>query len=319
VIDFAIWAGVLVLALFALVRGADAFMMAAEALGLAWGLSPFLIGVTIVAMGTSLPELMSGIAAVRSGASEIAAGTAIGSNVTNILLVLSAAALIGRGLRIDYELVRVDLPFLFGSALLMTLFASDGVVGVGEALLGLAALAVYLVYAAGEPERPQTTVAAAAAEFKGPESSIAVRVWMSLVFGAALVQVGASFTVSAVIELSEIVGFGNEILAASAIALATSLPELSVTIHSAWAGKPELAVGNVIGSNIFNALGVIGGSALFGPILVPDVMLTFGLPSMLAATVLCFFVLQEREMTQWDGWLLLILYIAYTTHLYGAL
>jgi cation:H+ antiporter len=75
----------------------------------------------------------------------------------------------------------------------------------------------------------------------------------------------------------------------------------------------------VIGSNIFNALGVIGGSALFGPILVPDVMLTFGLPSMLAATVLCFFVLQEREMTQWDGWLLLILYIAYTTHLYGAL
>ena len=89
-IDFAIWAGVLVLALFALVRGANVFMMAAEALGLAWGLSPFLIGVTIVAMGTSLPELMSGIAAVRSGASEIAAGTAIGSNVTNILLVLSA-------------------------------------------------------------------------------------------------------------------------------------------------------------------------------------------------------------------------------------
>jgi len=319
VIDFAIWAGVLVLALFALVRGADLFMVAAEALGLAYGLSPFLIGVTIVAMGTSLPELMSGIAAVWSGASEIAAGTAIGSNVTNILLVLSSAALIGGGLRVDYELVRVDLPFLFGSALLMTLFASDGVVGLGEALLGLAALTVYLIYAAGEPERPQTTVSAAAAEFQGPESSVAVRVWVSLVFGAAVVQLGASFTVQSVIRLSEIVGFGNEILAASVIALATSLPELSVTIRSARAGKPELAVGNVIGSNIFNALGVIGGAALFGPVLVPEPLLRFGLPSMLAATVLCFFVLQEREMTHWDGWLLLILYVAYTTHLYGVI
>jgi cation:H+ antiporter len=319
VIDFAIWAGVLLLALFALVRGADVFMLAAESLGLAYGLSPFIIGVTIVAIGTSLPELMSGIAAVWSGASEIAAGTAIGSNVTNILLVLGAAALIGRGLRVDYELVRVDLPFLFGSALLLTLFASDGAVGRGEALLGLTALAVYLVYAAGEPERPQTTVAAAAAEFHGPESTLGWRVWLSLLGGAALVQLGATFTVESVVRLSELVGIGNEIIAASVIAVATSLPELSVTIRSARAGKPEIAVGNVIGSNIFNSLGVVGGAALFGEVLVPGAMLTFGLPSMIGATVLAFFVLQEREMTRWDGWLLLILYVAFATHLYGVL
>ena len=318
-IDFAIWVGVLLLALFALVRGADVFMLAAEALGLAYGLSPFIIGVTIVAIGTSLPELMSGIAAVWSGASEIAAATAIGSNVTNILLVLGAAALIGRGLRVDYELVRVDLPFLFGSALLFALFASDGSVGFGEALLGLAALTVYLVYAAGEPDRPQTTVAAAAAEFEGPESSVGLRVWLSLLLGGALVQLGAIFTVESVVRLSEIVGIGNEIIAASVIAVATSLPELSVTIRSARAGKPELAVGNVIGSNIFNALGVIGAAALFGEVRVPAAMLHFGLPSMLGATVLCFFVLQEREMTHWDGWLLLILYVAFATHLYGVL
>lgn len=316
-IDFAIWAGVLLLALFALVRGADIFMLAAESLGLAYGLSPFLIGVTIVAIGTSLPELMSGIAAVWSGASEIAAGTAIGSNVTNILLVLGAAALIGRGLRVDYELVRVDLPFLFGSALLLALFASDGGVGRFEALLCLAALAVYLVYAAGASERPQTTVAAAAAEFEGPETAVGWRVWLSLAFGAVLLQAGASFTVEAAVRLSAIVGIGNEIIAASVIAVATSLPELSVSVRSARAGKPELAVGNVIGSNIFNALGVVGGAALFGTVRVPDAMLTFGLPSMLGATVLCFFVLQEREMTHWDGWLLLILYVAFASHLYG--
>jgi cation:H+ antiporter len=319
VIDFALWAGILLLALFALVRGADVFMLAAESLGLSYGLTPFIIGVTIVAMGTSLPELMSGIAAVWSGASEIASGTAIGSNVTNILLVLGSSALIGRGLRVDYELVRVDLPFLFGSALLLTLFASDGAVNLGEGLLGLAALTVYLVYAAGEPEHPQTTVAAAAAEFEGPESSVSARVWLSLLFGGALVQLGATFTVEAVVNLSEQVGFGKEILAASVIAVATSLPELSVSIRSARAGKPELAVGNVIGSNIFNSLGVIGGASMFGTVQVPDAMLTFGLPSMLGATVLAFFVLQEREMTHWDGWLLLILYVAFASHLYGAL
>jgi cation:H+ antiporter len=319
VIDLAIWAGVLLLALFALVRGADIFMLAAEALGLAYGLSPFIIGVTIVAMGTSFPELMSGIAAVWSGASEIASATAIGSNITNILLVLGSAALIGRGLRVDYELVRVDLPFLFGSALLLTLFASDGAIDRWEALLSLVALGVYLAYAAGEPDRPQTTVSAAAADFEGPESGLGPRVWLSLLLGAGLVQAGAIFTVDAVIRLSELVGFGNEILAASVIAGATSLPELSVTVRSARAGKPEIAVGNVIGSNIFNALGVVGASALFGSVAVPAAMLSFGLPSMLAATVLCFFVLQEREMTRWDGWLLLILYVAYTTHLYGEL
>lgn len=318
-IDLAIWAGVLLLALFALVRGADIFMLAAEALGLAYGLSPFIIGVTIVAMGTSFPELMSGIAAVWSGASEIASATAIGSNITNILLVLGTAALIGRGLRVDYELVRVDLPFLFGSALLLTLFASDGAIGRWEALLSLVALGVYLAYAAGEPDRPQTTVSAAAAEFEGPESGLGARVWLSLLLGAGLVQAGAIFTVDAVIRLSELVGFGNEILAASVIAGATSLPELSVTVRAARAGKPEIAVGNVIGSNIFNALGVVGASALFGSVAVPAAMLSFGLPSMLAATVLCFFVLQEREMTRWDGWLLLILYVAYTSHLYGEL
>jgi cation:H+ antiporter len=274
-----------------------------------------------VGLGTSLPELVAGINSVIVGASEIAVGTAIGSNITNILLILSLAAIIGRGLRVAHELIRVDLPFLFGSALLLALFAFDGAVGHVEGLICLGGLAVYLTYAATSPEEPATTVGATAAEVvTAPDQAKATALrWVVLVGSAVFLQLGAHFTVSAVSRLSAIAEIGSEVLAASVIALGTSLPELTVSVQSARAGKPELAVGNVIGSNIFNALGVVGASALFGAVTVPDTITGFALPCMLGVTILGFFVLQEREMTHWDGWLLLLLYAGFNAQLYGLL
>jgi cation:H+ antiporter len=318
-LDAFLWSCLLAGSLFVLVRGADVFLAAAEAIGLALGLSPFAVGVTLVAMGTSLPELMAAIASVMAGDTGFAMGTAVGSNITNILFVLGVSAIVGRGILVAYELVRVDLPFLFGAALLVTLFALDGVVGRAEGLLMIAGLSVYLTYVVREGKGQSTTVGAAATEIASVEPRTSLWVWGALVIGMLLVQLGAFLTVRTAEELATILEIKSGVIATSIVALGTSLPELIVSVRSAKEGKPELAVGNVIGSNIFNALGVVGGASLFGAVIVPNETLHFTIPAMLAATILCFFVLQEREMTRWDGWLLLILYISFAAHLYHLL
>lgn len=321
--EIMLWAFAGIAALAVLVKAAGFFMGAAEEIGASLGLSPFVIGISIVALGTSLPELASGIVAVLAGASEIAVGTAVGSNVTNILLILGVAGVAGGGLKVDYELVRVDLPFLFGSSLLVAILAADGTIGGPEGLLCLATFGIYLAYtvSAAAAEQPATVVAAAGSELvlKLPEpAKIKRSTWLVLALSGAFIHLGAYFTVESALHLSQLVGIGTEVLATSVIALGTSLPELTVTVRSAGEGKPEVAVGNVIGSNVFNALGVVGGAALFGTLSVPASILEFALPAMIGATVLCFFVLQERELTRWDGWLLLALYVGFSFELYGA-
>jgi cation:H+ antiporter len=320
-----LWIVIGLAALGCLVKASDFFVGAAERVGGSLGLSPFAIGISIVALGTSLPELASGIVAVLSGASEIAVATAVGSNITNILLILGLAGVLGGGLHVAYELVRVDLPFLFGSALLLTLVAVDGQVGWRDAFLCLGTFGIYLAYimssGAAPGSMPGTAVAAAGSNLApDPLEALAgsvTKTWLTLIVSGGFIHLGAHFTVQSVVNVSQMVGIGTEIIATSVIALGTSLPELAVTLRSAREGKPEVAVGNVIGSNVFNALGVVGASALFGTLVVSDTILYFALPAMIGTTTLCFFVLQERELTRWDGWLLLALYLGFSLQLYG--
>jgi cation:H+ antiporter len=310
-----VWALVFAASLAALLKAADVFIVAAEKLGLRFGLPRFIIGVTIVAIGTSLPELVAAVASVWLGASEVAIGTAVGSNITNLLLILGVAAVVGGGLKVAYELVSVDLPYLFGSALLLTLFAYDGSVDALEGLLSLLGLAAYLVYTAQTTGR-SGTVGAIAAESVPKVSASGASTWLRLAASAVVLQVSAHFTVEATVRLSGLLGVGSELLAASGVALGTSLPELFVSLRAARAGQPEIAVGNVIGSNLFNALGVVGVAALFGAVAAPAVIVSYALPCMVAVTILGFFVLQEREMTPWDGWLLLVLYAGFNLELF---
>ncbi len=309
------WVGLLVVSLAALLRSADGFLSGAEKIGLRLGLSPFVVGVAVVGFGTSLPELLAAVTSVVRGVSEIAIATAIGSNVTNLLLILGTAAVLGRGLRVESELVRVDLPFLFGSALLLAVVALDGGIGWIEGSLCLLALAVYLVYASSEGR-------VGTAELLAPDAQEAERqpglgTWAGTVAALGVLQLSAWGAVESVVRISAVTGIGGDVLGATVVALGTSLPELAVTVRASLGGKPELAVGNVIGSNIFNALGVVGVAALFGTVAVPASLLAFSLPVMLAVTVLGFFVLQDRTMTRWDGALLGILYLTYTANLFG--
>lgn len=305
----------LLVCLIVLSAAADAFLSASQKIGLRMGISPFAVGISIVAFGTSAPELIACVIAVATGSSEIVAGTVVGSNVTNILFILAAAAVVGKGIRVDYDLVRVDLPFLFGSALLFALFVFDGRVGWLEGCLLLGALAIYIAYAA-KPADSVSTLASLGPERPGPPAIGAGTVAAAVASLLAL-QFAAWGTVRAVVGIASLTPFGTDVLAASLVALGTSLPEMVISLRAAREGKPELAVGNVIGSNVFNVLGVVGVSALVGTINVTPTIAGFGVASLIGSTVLCFFVLQEREVTRWDGGLLLILYVGFVLQLYG--
>ena len=308
---------ILAISLAALPVAAEIFLSSCERIGLRFGVPPFILGITLVAFGTSAPELIASIFAVLRGSSEIVAGTVIGSNVTNILLVLAVAATAAGGLRVDTDLVRVDLPFLFGSACLFSLCAFDGSIGAIEGLILALALGVYIAYAAHPGSGGPSLGSLHPIRSAPPPIDIGIGTVLAALGGLAALQVAAWGAVEGVVGLAALTPFGSDVLAASLVAVGTSLPEVVVSTRAARQGKAELAVGNVIGSNVFNVLGVAGLSAFFGSLHVTHQLATFGLASLLGSTVLCFFVLQEREITRWDGGLLLVLWIGFMLQLYG--
>jgi len=304
-----IWVGIFAISMAALVKASDYFTDSAEKIGLHLGLPAFIVGVTIVAIGTSLPELISSIFAVLKNSSEIVVGNVVGSNITNIFLILGIAAIVSKKkITIGYELIHVDLPLLLGSSFLLSLTVLDGIFTLQEGLLCIAALVLYLLYTANTEKKHEDVEIKK--EMKDEfEKKFSLRTLVVLVVSAIFIYLGAEYTIEAVVKLSEMLAIGKEIIATSAVALGTSLPELAVTVAAARKGKPEIAVGNVLGSNIFNSFGVMGVSALIGNLIVPSSILHLGLPVMLIATLLYFFITHDKEITKWEGWLLLIFYI----------
>lgn len=302
------WLVVFILSLYVLVKASDYFTGAAERIGLAFGIPDFIVGLTIVAIGTSLPEIISCIFAVLRDSSEIVIGNVIGSNITNIFLIVGVAAIIGKKINITYELIHIDLPLLMGSALFLSITIWDGIFTLFEALLSLAGIVIYLLHVMATGK--QRTDVEIKKEVKGrPKRRKKVgKDIIILIVSSIFIYVGGKYTIESVIELSNILNIGKEVIAASVVAFGTSLPELVVTIQASRMGRPEIAIGNVLGSNIFNALAVMGIPALIGSLIIPNNILTFALPMMLIASLLFFFMTQDKEITLWEGWLLLIFY-----------
>ena len=306
----------LIVSLAALIKASDWFTAAAERVGLALGMPAFVVGMTIVAVGTSLPELVASILAVLRGASEYVAGNVVGSNIANLLLVLGLAAIVDGHLRVRFELVHVDLPFLAGSAFFLALVLWDGQVGRIEALLCLTGLAIYGWYVLSA--KPSVLTEPVSEEEQAPRPAWP-RTGLVLLGSAGLIYVGADYTVRSVVEIAQLVGIGAELIAASAVALGTSLPEVAVTVAAARRGQPEMAVGNVLGSNVLNSFAVVGISGLFGRLTVPDSLLDFAVPVMLIATILAFFMIMEKEMTKWEGWLMILFYVYFIGALFNVM
>lgn len=309
------WFVLFIVSLYALIRASDYFTSSAERIGLSFNIPTFIVGVTIVAFGTSLPEIISSVFAVLSDSSEIVIGNVVGSNVTNIFLIIGVAALFGKKLQVTYELIHIDLPFLMGSALFLAVTVWDGAFTLLEAMLCLAGIVVYLLHAISA-KKARRKRGHSSVEESGSERGMGKTVFI-LFLSAFFIYLGGRFTIESVIKVSEILDIGKEIIAASAIALGTSLPELAVSITAARKGEPELAIGNVLGSNIFNALAVMGIPAIIAPLTVPVSIVTFGIPMMLIASLLFFFMAQDKEITNWEGLLLLIFYVFFIGKLFN--
>ncbi len=313
-----IWILIFALSLFFLVKASNYFTEASEKIGLFFRIPPFIIGVTIVALGTSLPELISSIFSVIKNSSEIVVGNVIGSNIANILLVLGVAAIFGKKLKTSYGLIHVDLPLLVGSAFLLAAMIWDGVFSLGEAFICLAGIIVYILYTIQTQEKYDSKEIKREIEEKFKKKrKLELKTIVVLVLSIVFIFFGAKYTIEAVINLSKILNIGKDVIAISAVALGTSLPELVVSVTAARKGKAEMAIGNVLGSNIFNTFMVMGVPALIGNILIPKSVLFFSLPVMLIATLLYFFITQDKEITKWEGWMLVLFYIFFIGKLFN--
>ena len=299
---------VFVISLTALVVSSDWFIGAAEKIGTYMGIPSFIIGVTIVAFGTSLPELATSITSVMSGSSEIVVGNVIGSNITNILLVLGISAFVAGRMKIDFDVMDVDMPLLFGSAFLLYFALYDLQFTYIEAGIFLIALVVFLMNSFSDNQE-------IAEVEKGDKPTIIT--YVMLVVGALLVYLGAKYTIESLTEIATVMEVDPHIIALGAVAFGTSLPEIVVSVKAAKAGNHGMAIGNVLGSNMFNTFAVMSIPRFFGELTIPKDTLTFDTPFMLAATILFGMICLTRKISKWEGAMLIIFYLFFVSQLAG--
>ena len=308
-----IWLLALSGGLLVLTLSSDWFVTTAEKIGIYFHMPAFIIGVVIIGFGTSLPELASSIVSVLQNQSEIVIANAIGSNITNIFLVMGISALFAGSYSIKHDIFQTDLPFLAGSAILISLMTYDLSFSLVEALICLSALGLYLYRSITQGQISEQI----SEDESGKLTKPTLMSWLILLISPLLITLGASVTVKAVVAISEILMIGTEIIAVTAVALGTSLPEVMVSIQAARKGKGDIAVGNVIGSNIFNTFAVMGVSALFGPLKIPESYRIQTLPVFIAATVMAYFIVQDKKVFRFEGILLLLFYIFFLGNSYG--
>ncbi len=300
------WIGIFIISLAVLIKSADYFTTLSRKFALVLGIPSFIIGVTVVAFGTSVPELFTSIIAVLNNASEVVPGVVIGSNISNILLVLGVCAIISKNLRIDIDIIAVHLPLLVGSAILLFFMLFDGIFTWKEGILLILAYVIYVMFSKEEFKDHR--------ERKEKIKSHDILMYILMI---VLIYFGSKYTVESLIQISNSIGIGAEIIAATAVALGTSLPELMVSMQAILKKDLELSVGNILGSNIFNTSIVMGVSSLFGTIIIPSTIINFVLPFMLAITILYFFVSEDRTITKWEGWMMIILYLFFIGMTFG--
>lgn len=306
--DIALWTGILVVSIAVLVIASDYFIAASEKIGLALGMTPFLAGVFIVGIGTSLPELVSSIVSVHQGHSEIVIGNVLGSNITNIFLVLGVGAIVGSRFNLSYDLMRVDLPFLTGSSILLALMIADQTFSRGDAVICILGLLAYFYTSFGAQESEDS---------ENDKAKLKTTDFLVVILSGVLIFVGAKYTVDSVVRLSAIFSIGSEVIALSAVALGTSLPEVMVSVSAARKGKAEMIVGNIIGSNIFNTFGVMGIVGMIQKPVIPAGIITFSLPVSIAAAFMYFIITKNQEINRNEGNILLIFYGFYLCALFG--
>ena len=310
--DVLIQIGLLALGFVLLVKGADWFVEGASQLAEKFGIPQLVIGLTIVAMGTSLPEAAVSISAALKGSAEITIGNIVGSNIMNILLILGITAVI-TPVAVQRSTVRYEIPFMIVVSVILVAVGSmdDHLLHLSDGLILWALMFLYLGYllviakkGGGLPEEM-------------PEGK-PMPVWkmiLLIVLGGVMIVAGSDVAVDAATELALIFGMSERLIGLTIVAFGTSLPELVTSVTAAIKGKADIAVGNIVGSNIFNILFVVGTSALITPVAYAPEFLTDGIVCIAAAVLLWICVFKNKRLGRVGGLLMLIGYGGYFMYL----
>ncbi|MGD1909032.1 MAG: calcium/sodium antiporter [Leptolyngbyaceae cyanobacterium] len=305
-----------------LVAGAEFLVRGASNLAIIVGLSPLIIGLTVVSYGTSAPELAVGLQSYIIGQGDIALGNIIGSNIFNILMILGMSAVVVP-LTVARQLIRLDVPIMIGVSGLMVLFALDGRVGRFDGLILLIGSVIYsafLVYQGRKEGTPES------AEGSGPPADLAVsplpmhtRILINLgwlLLGLVMLVIGSKLLVYGAVAIAEAMGVSQIIIGLTIVAAGTSMPELATSVVASYRGEQDIAVGNVVGSNIFNVLLVLGATSAIGGVSVESAVLHFDLPVMVAVAIACLPIFYTgNRISRWEGLLFLGYYVAYSAYL----
>ena len=307
--------------LIALIVGAELLVRGASKLALSFGISPLVVGLTVVAFGTSSPELAVSVQSAWSGQVDIALGNVVGSNIFNVLFILGLSAVIAP-LLVHRQLIRQEVPMMVAFSLLLWVLASDGGISRGDGMLLVGLLLAYTFLVIRQSRRESLAVKEIESETPAVDGHAWDAHWLVQVLlvaaGMGLLVLGSNWLVEAAVTLARRLGMSEVVVGLTIVAAGTSLPEVATSIMAAVRGQRDIAVGNVVGSNIFNILAVLGISASIAPgdLLVPQSLLAFDLPVMVAVAVACLPIFFTGHLiARWEGALFLAYYAAYTTYL----
>lgn len=304
-----------------LIIGAELLVRGASRLATVVGLSPLVVGLTVVSLSTSAPEIAISIDASLRGHADMAIGNIVGSNIFNVLLILGLSALIGP-LVVARRLLWWDVPLMIGFGVLLLLLSLDHTIGRFDGFVLCLSLIAYLWWAIqfSRRERQDGQDRETEAALSSPERPVRdIVVQLALIgIGLALLVFGAEWFVQGAVQLALALGISDLVVSLTIVAAGTSLPEVVVSVLASYRGERDIAVGNVIGSSIFNILAVLGLSALVVPsgIHVPPAALHFDIPVMIATFVACLPIfVTGHVISRWEGTLFVGYYAAYTTYL----
>lgn len=294
--------------------GAEWLVKGASRLARSFGVPALVVGLTVVAFGTSLPELLVSLDAALKGASDISVGNIVGSNIANIGLILGIAGMIFP-LVFHVRLIRREIPIVIGASLLMTVLALDGTLGQLDGVIMLVGFVGFnvLMYRVTQQERQagELTDVDLAEGDDDPTPVNRPRELLRVLAGLVVLVIGARLTVDGAVAIAQALGISQLFIGLTLVAVGTSLPELATSVVAAMRRESDIAVGNVIGSNIFNILFILGLTSVISPIAVSEEVIRFDLPIMLGFALILYPFARNEEVSKREAFVLLAGYVAF--------
>ena len=299
--------GLLGIGFFMLVKGADYFVDGAAGIATKFGIPQLVVGLTIVAMGTSAPEAAVSITGAMSGAADIAVGNVVGSNILNVLIILGVTGFITT-VAVQKSTLMIEMPFMMGiTVLLIVLGMSGNEISFVEGIIFWVCFIAYLAYL--------YVLAKKGTEEETTEDRPVWKLLLFIIAGGIVVVWGANISVDAATAIATAIGISEKFIGLTIVALGTSLPELVASVTAARKGNADIAIGNIVGSNIFNILFVLGTSALIIPIPYQPSFLIDGIIAVAAGVLLWIATIRKRELNRTWGIVMLLCYVAYFVYL----